>query len=62
MPVNPDQNETHLLPQVGELRWIEVETEEGTKRVLQRFEWSFTLSKHSWFDIPVMVQKEIKSG
>lgn len=52
MAENPDQvNEStrDLVPSTGELRFV---LRDG-KRILQRYEWSYTDQDHGWYDIPL---------
>lgn len=51
MAENPDRKECELIPVEGDLRFIETETPDGTRRILQRYEWSAHLKDHRWFDI-----------
>lgn len=52
--VNPDFEDymgdsAYLAPQQGMLRFVE----RDGKKLLQRYEWSYQLKKHDWFDVPL---------
>lgn len=50
--INPDHKEKrYLVPQQGELRYVERQSESGALRILQQYQWSHTLAGFHWFDI-----------
>lgn len=61
MGMNPDAgSDLQLVPSGGELRFVEKEVDNhGTpalRRILQRYEWSYTDSKWDWYDVPLVQQ------
>lgn len=54
---NPDFDPQWTI-EIGALRFIERETETGTKRILQRYEWSQRLQTFDFFDVPLVSETE----
>ena len=65
MGENPDlKNPEHenFPPQTGDLRFVQrlVDPDDENSmvvRILQRYEWSYTLADHGWFDVPLAEEK-----
>lgn len=58
MATNPDRKLDHLAPTKGQLRYIDVESSDGTVRILQRYEWSHTDGRFGWYDVPAASQTD----
>ena len=52
MATNPDRKEcSYLIPNAGDLRYVDIDGPDGPVRMLQRYEWSYHLKAFDWFDI-----------
>ena len=56
----------YLTPSPGALRFVERGIEEHgvpkRVRILQVYEWSFTLKRHDWFDVPMGVEEDERAA
>lgn len=58
---NPDYKDSLILPVYGDLRFVKRPHPADARsdiRILQRFEWSYSLSDSGWFDVSLAEEAE----